>query len=68
MKYFIFLYIVLNFNMFFFLEFLVIDVFFFENKKFGDRIVVICVVKIGDQLLYIVWIKDGEVIFLDLGI
>lgn len=54
--------------MFFFLEFLVIDVFFFENKKFGDRIVVICVVKIGDQLLYIVWIKDGEVIFLDLGI
>lgn len=68
MKCFIFLYIVLNFNMFFFLEFLVIDVFFFENKKFGDRIVVICVVKIGDQLLYIVWIKDGEVIFLDLGI
>lgn len=68
MKRFIFLYIVLNFNMFFFLEFLVIDVFFFENKKFGDRIVVICVVKIGDQLLYIVWIKDGEVIFLDLGI
>lgn len=68
MKRFIFLYIVLNFNMFFFLEFLVIDVFFFENKKLGDRIVVICVVKIGDQLLYIVWIKDGEVIFLDLGI
>lgn len=68
MKRFIFLYIVLNFNMFFFLEFLVIDVFFFENKKFGDRIVVICVVKIGDYLLYIVWIKDGEVIFLDLGI
>lgn len=46
----------------------VIDAFSFENKKLGDRIVVTCAVKTGDQPLHIVWTKDGEVIPPDLGI
>lgn len=68
MKRFIFSYTVLNFNMFLFLEPPVIDAFSFENKKLGDRIVVTCAVKTGDQPLHIVWTKDGEVIPPDLGI
>lgn len=54
--------------MFLFTEPPVIDAFSFENKKLGDRIVVTCAVKTGDQPLHIVWTKDGEVIPPDLGI